>query len=1189
MKEEIKTQTEIENTQTQSEYMNVSNRYLSYLKLKQQQKQETTRFSPPCSPPPLPPLPPSSPPLSRSPSPINSSPFKPTNDKLVSKIISQPLNKNNNNTLTTMTTTTTTTTMISSSIINPASSSNPSSRLLSSSPVNTPVKVTKSEFRILSNNNSSITNHSDRSASLSGKSMSSLSQSNNNLNFNNRVMLTHIPDSVDVVQFQYEGQRRVVVPGYMTSADILRNMLLNSNNMNDSKNTDGSLDPSKAPIIIQRQTTTAMSLKEKLLLQNKNENSEFQSYNHRQHSLEPYQQKPPQPPPPTYQLTESGPVKQIKIDDDDDLDKKFARNRSRSMSGIVTLDLTSKQTTQIIDIDFDYESNSVPPEPQINQNPEPARASSYVTQPQSESYYAVANPRPREIKPSIRINQLIANNNSNLINGSTKSGNSRRIPSHQRQSVTGSFDPNDFDSFDEEEVEEEEEQGYIITNNFNETKSISNVNNNNNSSQMTHIQIESLDKIRESAILEQKIEQDRLKQQMNLVQFDPDDFDSFNEDEDEEIELKQEKLPIIQLDTANQNEENNYLPTNEINSKQEFLNNRNKLEAMFKKNENYIESKVTTQQPLSKEMPALKVETKIVVNDLNKIEPVYNESNEYASNNNNNSKSNNGGGFFRSALDRISSRSSKSKSGSKTRSSSVPLRNLISSNLELATEIPEQSTPVIKQAPQPQQRSKINEASSSMPKPEQTNPIANMKTLQLMNKMQSEYDEKQKRRKQRREQKSKETEKLPPKSPKASNDRKFLSSIMNTLFSSSNNLNTNDSTSSSNNESKSALQKNEAKRLSLRKLKAKDKAKKKTDGYSDDEMQKQEMKSSNRSLNLIQNSNHYNDEEEEDEDEYGRQPVNFPRSTSFDTGSLSKLTSVQFQPTSIGTASINSRFGKIKNETDKPKDENNKENLMKQLKAELDEEIKDRRMIELKNNIINGGSTGSTGGSTSSGSSDCYNQYDAKSLSLNRKSLKDSNQIRTNDNETSQNNRKIRSKSVTFLDEISTDDEIVSMSNSPQISTHHKQQNVPLQYSTPQPQHRTNNYQQQQLQQQQYIDETNNFNTPSSARKTKTNVKTGDVRLMCGALTGVGPIRSIMKKSATDLSLTLNIPSTSSKSNSYETNNNSNRLPSIQLNGDYDEENNYEYKQHQNNNSKMIKSQTQPNIAKRRDLMQSDL
>ena len=30
-----------------------------------------------------------------------------------------------------------------------------------------------------------------------------------------------------------------------------------------------------------------------------------------------------------------------------------------------------------------------------------------------------------------------------------------------------------------------------------------------------------------------------------------------------------------------------------------------------KKNENYIESKVTTQQPILKEIPALKVETKI--------------------------------------------------------------------------------------------------------------------------------------------------------------------------------------------------------------------------------------------------------------------------------------------------------------------------------------------------------------------------------------------------------------------------------------------------------------------------------------------------------------------------------------------------------------------------------------------------
>ena len=80
-------------------------------------------------------------------------------------------------------------------------------------------------------------------------------------------MLKHVPDSVDVVQLQYEGQRRVVVPGYMTSVDLLRNMLLNT-----EKTPNDALDPSKAPIIIQRQTVPQMSLKEKLMLQNKIEN-----------------------------------------------------------------------------------------------------------------------------------------------------------------------------------------------------------------------------------------------------------------------------------------------------------------------------------------------------------------------------------------------------------------------------------------------------------------------------------------------------------------------------------------------------------------------------------------------------------------------------------------------------------------------------------------------------------------------------------------------------------------------------------------------------------------------------------------------------------------------------------------------------------------------------------------------------
>lgn len=89
------------------------------------------------------------------------------------------------------------------------------------------------------------------------------------------------------------------------------------------------------------------------------------------------------------------------------------------------------------------------------------------------------------------------------------------------------------------------------------------------------------------------------------------------------------------------------------------------------------------------------------------------------------------------------------------------------------------------------------------------------------------------------------------------------------------------------------------------------------------------------------------------------------------------------------------KHGKIKDENTNDKREslnrNNKENLMKQLKAELDEEIKDRKMIEHKQNIINSSSTGSSVSSNSS--------------------------------------RKIRSKSVTFLDEISTDDE--GLTNSP--------------------------------------------------------------------------------------------------------------------------------------------------------------
>ena len=69
-----------------------------------------------------------------------------------------------------------------------------------------------------------------------------------------------------------------------------------------------------------------------------------------------------------------------------------------------------------------------------------------------------------------------------------------------------------------------------------------------------------------------------------MVQFDPDDFDSFNEEEDE-VDTK--TLPVIQLENKQEYSEP------QIDSKEqrqsEFLVNRNKLEAMFKKSDIYAQ------------------------------------------------------------------------------------------------------------------------------------------------------------------------------------------------------------------------------------------------------------------------------------------------------------------------------------------------------------------------------------------------------------------------------------------------------------------------------------------------------------------------------------------------------------------------------------------------------------------------
>jgi hypothetical protein len=104
--------------------------------------------------------------------------------------------------------------------------------------------------------------------------------------------------------------------------------------------------------------------------------------------------------------------------------------------------------------------------------------------------------------------------------------------------------------------------------------------------------------------------------------------------------------------------------------------------------------------------------------------------------------------------------------------------------------------------------------------------------------------------------------------------------------------------------------------------------------------------------------------------------------------------------------------------------------------------------------------------------------------------------------------------------------------------------------------------------------EENQLVTPSSNRK---SLRTSDVRMHAGALTGVGPIRGIMKKSATDICLNAN-PNFSEDYSENElqqaSNNAQNSLPKIQLNEDFNS-----------------KSYVTPNLRKKYacNVMQSDL
>jgi hypothetical protein len=127
----------------------------------------------------------------------------------------------------------------------------------------------------------------------------------------------------------------------------------------------------------------------------------------------------------------------------------------------------------------------------------------------------------------------------------------------QKHCVTGSFDPDDFDSFDEDDEAARASYHQRMQN-----SSATNCSNNNK--QMFHIPLESIEKIRQSAFQPQQQHQVDVEPQsqpqqtghMQLVQFDPNDFDSFDEDEQENSSSNQLKAssrhsPPVQLPSIN--------------------------------------------------------------------------------------------------------------------------------------------------------------------------------------------------------------------------------------------------------------------------------------------------------------------------------------------------------------------------------------------------------------------------------------------------------------------------------------------------------------------------------------------------------------------------------------------------------------------------------------------------------------
>lgn len=1097
------------------------------------------------------------------------------------------------------------------------------------------------EFRLLNlhgqTNGSYMSDHSANKSICSSNQMAPVAQFHQQQQLNsvtsmsinqnpNKLMIQELPDAVDMVKLEYEGQRRVFVPGYLTSADILRNMLLNSvsqpNNSSPSamsttvsRKSTSSLAANPIRVQVKKQPLT---LKEKLLLQQQQQQqsgSNFDSYQEpdpfQNYQMEPnyvsveqrtnrpmmtnMMAKSPEknftpinmPPPQQQQLySQVNSVQnnmrtnqentRIMMNDKhqanfrtskgSDFDTNTILNTSASLS---MNDL--KLSKRLIEIDIDNEFDSQLRQKKIPDKPNdlefvasstPKTRNKFPLQlhlddqnfeiipnkqpsPPSQLQHKSKNkqqqsPPPPPVPPKSFSQHLIefeapsnkivdhyavsyilnqdkqSNNqeNSNQAQNQNKNGkpqnsttqNNFRTDSNRniskrtnipQQVVSGSFDPNDFDSFDEEE-------NNAISNDslLKRGRNHSNRNQLNNSNSLpfptkpvsssSHVQVESIEKIRERAY-----------QQQNMVQFDPDDFDSFNEEDqlcnERKLnnEFREAEKETVNLPVAKERKEDSYRHENEREkSRDTFLQNKQKLEAIFKSNQ-YASS------------PNNEVNEKVdsnVDSQLNKLEPLNNnrESNNYCDSNDYKHENfpattptKKANKFIRSALDRIST--GRIKARSRSQKPPKPDENSIDPSLDVADRslsIPpsklfvddeqtndecyesgvdaksiEQMKQFVNRGDSQQKRSIINDKSkanyntlpANISASNKTSDgsnnnggggiIANMKTLHLMTKMQHEFEEKQKKRKTRREQKlleqkrlheSKSNSDLKNSQMTPKTERKFLSSIMNTLFSSvaSINLKENYETNPASND----LQRNQHKRNSLRKLKAKDRAKK----QSEEDYDEQYHSDSGCSSSLKRANSHSNFCDENQSDSEFCKIQNKKAYECEDTlpqiDSLSQPMLPVLAPQLDYDSNQAARFGKIKNEIKNDFSNNlndcNKENLMKQLKAQLDEEIKDRQIIEHKMNIINGGSNydeaqtindesyasngykGNAYCSTSSngGGPQCApNSFQRQQPVQQRQSRADKKSIDFDEN------RKMRSKSVTFLDDIDHDnDEMAS-------------------------------------------------------------------------------------------------------------------------------------------------------------------